>query len=148
MTETQLNKLRNRLLNIQTQLGGASVALAKESPKIDGKVKDALRIVRDVYGMLDTIKTEEQSKEEAKKYAKKRRELFYLTPPDPIISRNEPATYNKLCRHYRHIETKDGHIERSCDVGMDMCYCSIKGAYATNNVCSTKDDGRIGGKWR
>lgn len=29
MTENQLNKLKNRLLNIQTQLNGASIVLEK-----------------------------------------------------------------------------------------------------------------------
>ena len=57
MTENQLNKLRNRLLNIQTQLNGASIVLQKEQPLINYKVQDAIRIVSDVYKMLDTIKT-------------------------------------------------------------------------------------------
>lgn len=151
MTENQLNKLRNRLLNIQTQLNGASIVLQKEQPLINYKVQDAVKIVSDVYKMLDTIKTCENPPGEVyrkKKLKEKQKSFSDLTPHEVIISRSEPPTYNKLCRHYSHIETKGGHIERTCEVGMDLCYCSMKCAYATNNVCSTNEDGRIGGRWR
>lgn len=152
MTENQLNKLKGRLLNVQTQLAGAGVLLAKNDPLINSKVQDALKIVKDVYGMCDTIKPEEeqQAKAKAKKKYQQREESFsYLTPHVEIVHRKEAPTYNRLCRNYSEIRNRKNEvIERTCVVGMDMCYCSKKCAYATNNVCSTRDDGKIGGKWR
>lgn len=146
MTENQLNKLRNRLLNIQSQLGGASVLLSKTDPFINSKVQDALKIIKDVYGMCDTIKTCEDPPQPSKK---RKQSYSYLTPHVEIVHRKEDPTYNRLCRNYSEIRNRKNEvIERTCVVGMDMCYCSKNCAYATNNVCSTRDNGRIGGKWR
>ena len=40
---------------------------------------------------------------------------------------------------YSEIRNRDNKVlERTCVVGMDMCYCSKKCAYATNNVCSLR----------
>ena len=140
MTENQLNKLRGRLLNIQTQLNGASLLLEKGEPMINSKVMDALKIVKDVYGMCDTIRTEEQTKAEQQK-KRKRKEQSYsdLVPHQVIIQREEAPTYNRLCRNYCETRNRKNEvIERTCIVGMDMCYCSKRCAYATNNVCSLR----------
>jgi len=149
MTENQLNKLKGRLLNVQTQLAGASILLAKNDPLINSKVQDALKTVKDVYGMCDTIKTEEEQPAAKKKRMEKHKRYSELTPHIEIVHRKEAPTYNRLCRNYSEIRNRKNEvIERTCVVGMDMCYCSKNCAYATNNVCSTRDDGRIGGKWR
>lgn len=140
MTENQLIKLKNRLLNIQTQLMGASVLLSKGEPLINSKIQDANKLVVEAFAMCDKIKTHEVVQEESKKKRKKREQSFsYLVPHEVIIQRNEPPTYNRLCRNYSEIrDRKNVVIERTCVVGMDMCYCSKKCAYATNNVCSLR----------
>lgn len=140
MTENQLIKLKNRLLNIETQLSGASILLSKSEPLINSKVQDANKLVKEVFAMCEKIKTHEVSQEEQKKKRKKREQSFsYLTPHEVIIQRNEPPTYNLLCRNYSEIRNRKNEvIERTCVVGMDMCYCSKKCAYATNNVCSLR----------
>lgn len=138
MTENKLNKLKNRLLNIQTQLIGATLLLAKTEPQITSKLQDANKLVSDAFKMCDSIKTVEEPQPEPKK-KKKQKNYSYLVPHEVIISRNEPPTYNRLCRNYSEIRNRKNEvIERTCVVGMDMCYCSKKCAYATNNVCSTK----------
>ena len=134
MTENQLNKLKNRLLNIQTQLGGASVILEKTDPFMNNKVQEANKLVAEVFEMCSTIKTQEVVNEPSKKKTR------YVTH-EVIIARHEPATYNLRCRNYSETRSTDGKlIERTCEVGMDMCYCSKNCAYATNNVCSLKAD--------
>ena len=150
MTENQLNKLKNRLLNVQTQLRGAGILLEKNEPLINSKVQEASKIVSDVIGMCDCIKTCEVPPGEDYRRKKLREKQFsYLVPHEVVIQRNEAPTYNKLCRHYSEVRNAQGKVmERSCNVGMDMCYCSMKCAYATNNICSTRDDGKLGGKWR
>lgn len=137
MTENKLTKLKGRLLNIQTQLIGASMMLAKSEPEINAKIQDANKLVADAFKICDTIKTQEEQPTPKKKHKQK-----IYTPViqrEVIIQRNEPATYNRLCRNYSEIRNRKNEvIERTCVVGMDMCYCSKKCAYATNNVCSTK----------
>lgn len=140
MTENQLNKLKNRLLNIQTQLGGASIILSKNEPILNSKIQDAIKLVREVFENCDTIKTHEDTAvQQYKKRKRKEQSFSYLVPHQVIIQRDEPPTYNVLCRNYK--ETRDSSnkvIEKTCIVGMDMCYCSKKCAYATNNVCSLR----------
>lgn len=134
MTENQLNKLRGRLLNIQTQLNGASLLLSKGEPFINSKVQEANKIVAEIFEMCEHVKTEEvpQPKPKKKHYT---REVV----TEVIIARKEPPTYNRLCRNYSEIRTRDNKVlERTCVVGMDMCYCSKNCAYATNNVCSSR----------
>lgn len=140
MTENQLNKLKGRLLNVQTQLNGASLLLAKGEPLINSKVQDAIKLVADIFQECDKIKTHEIEPQVSKKKWKKKQESYsYLVPHEVIIARNEVPTYNRLCRNYSEIRTKDNKVlERTCIVGMDMCYCSKKCAYATNNVCSIR----------
>ncbi len=139
MTENQLNKLKGRLLNVQTQLAGAGVLLAKNDPLINSKVQDALKIVKDVYGMCDTIKPEEEHPAAKKKRLDKAKGFSYLTPHVEIVHRKEAPTYNRLCQNYSEIRNRKNEvIERTCVVGMDMCYSSKKCAYATNNVCSLR----------
>lgn len=140
MNENQLNKLKNRLINIQAQLSGASVILSKGEPLINSKVQNALKLVSDALIMCDSIKTKEIPQEVSQKKRKKKEQSFsYLTPHEVIIQRNEPPTYNILCRNYSEIRNRKNEvIERTCVVGMDMCYCSKKCAYATNNVCSLR----------
>ena len=141
MTENQLNKLKNRLLNIQTQLGGASIALAKTDPLINSKIQQANKLVAEAFKMCETIKTVEVSQAESSKKRKKKEKSFsYLTPHVEIVHRSEPPTYNRLCRNYSEIRDRSNTkvLERTCIVGMDMCYCSKKCAYATNNVCSLR----------
>lgn len=141
MTENQLNKLKARLMNIQTQLVGAELLLQKNNPLINSKVQDALKIVKDVYGMCDTIKPEEEHPAAKKKRLDREKRFSYLTPHVEIVHRNEAPTYNRLCRNYSEIRNaKNEVLERTCVVGMDMCYCSKKCAYATNNVCSLRGD--------
>jgi len=138
MTENQLNKLKNRLLNIQTQLSGASILLEKNDPFINSKITDANKLVKEAFKMCDTIKTQEE--QPAKKKQKKWHDNSSpLVPHHVIISRNEAPTYNRLCRNYSEIRNRKNEvIERTCLIGMDMCYCSKRCAYATNNVCSSK----------
>lgn len=140
MNENQLNKLKGRLLNVQTQLSGASILLEKCDPLINSKIQQANKIVAEAFEMCKTIRTVEVSQAESKKKYKKRQQSFsYLVPHEVIIQRNEPPTYNRLCRNYSEIRNRNNEvIERTCVVGMDMCYCSKKCAYATNNVCSLK----------
>ena len=133
MTENQLIKLKGRLLNVQTQLNGASLLLSKGEPFINSKLQDANKLVTEALRMCDSIKTHEPTKAESRRYRKKRLESYSdLTPHEVIIQRNEPPTYNILCRNYSEIKDKKGNVERTCLVGMDMCYCSKKCAYATN----------------
>lgn len=140
MTENQLNKLKNRLLNIQTQLGGASIILSKNEPILNSKIQDANKLVREVFEKCDTIKThEDTATQQYKKRKRKEQSFSYLVPHEVIIQRDEPPTYNVLCRNYREVrDSSNKVIERTCIVGMDMCYCSKKCAYATNNVCSLR----------
>lgn len=140
MTENQLNKLKSRLANVQVQLIGASGLLAKGEPFLNSKIQNANKLVGEVLRACDSVKTREIEPEVQKKFNKKKEQSFsYLTPHKVIIQRNEPATYNLLCRNYSEIRNRKNEvIERTCVVGMDMCYCSKKCAYATNNVCSNK----------
>jgi hypothetical protein len=140
MTENQLNKLKNRLLNIQTQLNGASIVLEKGEPLINSKITQANKLVADAFEMLKHVKTYEPTpQQQQKKRRHKEQSYSYLTPHNVIISRSEPPTYNRLCRHYSEVRDRNNVvIERTCIVGMDMCYCSKKCAYATNNVCSLR----------
>lgn len=140
MTENQLNKLKNRLLNIQTQLNGASIVLEKGEPLINSKITQANKLVADAFEMLKHVKTYEPTPQQQQKKRRHKEQAFSnLTPHNVIISRNEPPTYNRLCRNYSEITTGTGKVlERTCIVGMDMCYCSKKCAYATNNVCSLR----------
>lgn len=140
MTENQLNKLKNRLLNIQTQLNGASIVLEKGEPLINSKITQANKLVAEAFEMCKSVKTYEPTPTETKKKKKHKDQAYsYLTPHNVIIQRNEPPTYNRLCRNYSEVRTRDNNvIERTCMVGMDMCYCSKKCAYATNNVCSLR----------
>lgn len=140
MTENQLTKLKNRLLNIQTQLNGASIVLEKGEPFINSKITDANKLVADAFEMLKHVKTHEPAPDNWQRKKKHKQQAYsYLTPNNVIISRNEPPTYNRLCRNYSEIRAKDNKVlERTCIVGMDMCYCSKKCAYATNNVCSLR----------
>lgn len=141
MTENQLTKLKNRLINVQAQLSGASVILAKGEPFINSKVTEANKLVAEALKMCENVKTHEPTNEQQKKKKKHKEQAFsYLTPHrETIIVRNEAPTYNKLCRHYSEVRTRDNKVlERTCIVGMDMCYCSKKCAYATNNVCSLR----------
>ena len=140
MTENQLNKLKNRLLNIQTQLNGASIVLEKGEPLINSKITQANKLVADAFEMLKHVKTYEPTPQQQQKKRRHKEQAYsYLTPHNVIISRSEPPTYNRLCRHYSEIRDRNSVvIERTCVVGMDMCYCSKKCAYATNNVCSLR----------
>lgn len=134
MTENQLNKLKGRLLNIQTQINGASILLSKNEPEINSMMQEANKIISDVMIKCESIRTEEipQPKPKKKHYT---REVV----TEVIIARKEPPTYNRLCRNYSEIRTRDNKVlERTCVVGMDMCYCSKNCAYATNNVCSSR----------
>lgn len=141
MTENQLNKLKARLMNIQTQLVGAGGVL-KDEPHINSKLQEANNQITKAMRMCDSIKTKDPTKAEQKKARKKRLEGYsYLVPHEVIIQRNEAPTYNRLCRNYSEIRNaKNEVLERTCVVGMDMCYCSKKCAYATNNVCSLRGD--------
>lgn len=140
MTENQLNKLKNRLLNIQTQLNGASIVLEKGEPLINSKITQANKLVADAFEMLKHVKTYEPTPQQQQKKRRHKEQAYsYLTPHNVIISRNEPPTYNRLCRNYSEVRDRNSVvIERTCVVGMDMCYCSKKCAYATNNVCSLR----------
>lgn len=92
------------------------------------------------YDLTDGIETHEPTKAENQR-AKKRKEDRYtdLTPHTVIIHREGTPTYNIQCHNYGEYRDRNNKvIERTCTVGMDMCYCSKKCAYATNNVCSLK----------
>ena len=140
MTENQLNKLKNRLLNIKTQLNGASIVLEKGEPLINSKITQANMLVADAFEMCKHVKTYEPTPQQQQKKRRHKEQAYsYLTPHNVIISRNEPPTYNRLCRNYSEVRDRNSVvIERTCVVGMDMCYCSKKCAYATNNVCSLR----------
>lgn len=135
MNENQLNKLKGRLLNVQTQLTGASILLEKCDPLVNSKIQQANKLVAEAFEMSKSIKPVEIPQPQSKKKKHKTREII----TEVIIARNEPTTYNRLCRNYSEIRNRQNEvIERTCIIGMDMCYCSKKCAYATNNVCSTK----------
>ena len=135
MTENQLTKLKGRLLNIQTQINGASILLSKSEPEINSMMQEANKIISDAMIKCEAIKTQEIVEPPKKKKKNYTREVV----TEVIIARKEPPTYNKLCRNYSEIRNRDNKvIERTCVVGMDMCYCSKRCAYATNNVCSSK----------
>jgi hypothetical protein len=140
MTENQLNKLKNRLLNIQTQLNGASIVLEKGEPLINSKITQANKLVADAFEMCKHVKTYEPTPQQQQKKRRHKEQAYsYLTPHNVIISRSEPPTYNRMCRNYSEVHDRNGKVlERTCIVGMDMCYCSKKCAYATNNVCSLR----------
>lgn len=135
MTENQLTKLKGRLLNIQTQINGASILLSKSEPEINSMMQEANKIVADVLIKCDSIKPVEIPQEPPKK--KHKREHY--PQATVIIARNEPATYNLRCRNYSELRNdRNELIERTCIIGMDLCYCSKNCAYATNNVCSLR----------
>lgn len=95
MTENQLNKLKNRLSNIQTQLFGASTLLSKGEPLLNSKIQNANKLVSEVLKACDSIKTREVEPEVSRKKHRRKEESFsYLTPHEVIIQRNEPPTYN------------------------------------------------------
>lgn len=54
MTENQLVKLKNRLLNIQTQLNGASIILEKGEPFINSKITQANKLVAEAFEMYES----------------------------------------------------------------------------------------------
>ena len=136
MTENQLNKLKGRLLNIQTQINGACILLSKKEPQLNSKMQEANKIIADALIACESIKTEEVEPVQPKK---KHKAYTQEVVREVIIARKEPATYNRLCRNYSEIRTRDNKVlERTYMVGMDMCYCSKKCAYATNNVCSLR----------
>ena len=141
MNENQLTKFKNRILNIQTQIQSGINLLGRSTPEqlVSAKLSTALKIIRETYDLTDGIETHELTKAENQRL-KQRKESKYsdLTPHNVIIRREEAPTYNLRCRNYGEIRYKDGRIERTCVVGMDMCYCSKNCAYATNNVCSLK----------
>ena len=111
MTENQLNKLKARLMNIQTQLVGAGGVL-KDEPLINSKLQEANNQIIKFMRMCDSIKTKDPTKAEQKKARKRRLEGYsYLVPHEVIIQRNEAPTYNRLCRNYseiRNTNTKRG----------------------------------------
>lgn len=139
MTQNQLVKLKNRILNITTQLQGANLVLNRSTTEqqIAWKVDNAIKLMRECYELLDSVTTYEPTKEQQQKARKKKESSPLIPVHTVIIQRQEEPTYNKRCRHYE--ETmENGNVEHTCEVGMDMCYCSVRCAYATNNVCSTK----------
>ena len=141
MNENQHTKFKNRLLNIQTQIQSGANLLGKATieEQIKTKLLQASKLIRDAYDMTDGIVTREVPKAESQKIrAKKESKYTDLIPHEAIVDRHEEPTYNLKCRNYGEIRYKDGKVERTCIVGMDMCYCSVKCAYATNNVCSLK----------
>ena len=142
MNENQLVKFKNRLLNIQTQLQGGTLGLGKATTEeqIKTKLLMATKLVKEAFEMSDEIETREVTKAEQKKIRKKIENRYSdLTPSVEIIRREVTATYNIQCRNYGEYRDRNGKIiERTCTVGMDMCYCSKNCAYATNNVCSLK----------
>ena len=141
MNKNQLVKFKNRLLNIQTQVqsGINILGMSTTEQLINAKLSTALKILRDVYELTDGIETRETTKAENENLRKRKESKFTdLTPHNVVVRRTEAPTYNLKCRNYGEIRYKDGRIERTCVVGMDMCYCSKNCAYATNNVCSLK----------
>lgn len=139
MTQNQLVKLKNRILNITTQLQGANLVLNRSTTEqqIAWKVDNAIKLMRECYELLDSVTTYEPTKEQQQKARKKKEGSPLIPVHTVIIQRQEEPTYNKRCHHYE--ETREnGNVEHTCEVGMDMCYCSVRCAYATNNVCSTK----------
>lgn len=141
MNENQHTKFKNRLLNIQTQIQSGANLLGKATieEQIKTKLLQASKLIRDAYDMTDGIVTREVPKAESQKIRQKKDSKYTaLVPHEVIIDRHEEPTYNLKCRNYGEIRYKDGKVERTCTVGMDMCYCSVKCAYATNNVCSLK----------
>lgn len=142
MNENQLIKFKNRLLNIQTQLQGGILGLGKATTEeqIKTKLLTATKLVKEAFEMSDGIETREVTKAEQKKIRKKIESRYSdLTPHVEIIRREGTPTYNIQCRNYGEYRDRNGKvIERTCTVGMDMCYCSKNCAYATNNVCSLK----------
>ena len=107
--------------------------------QIKTKLLQASKLIRDAYDMTDGIVTREVPKAESQKIRQKKESKYTaLVPHEVIVDRHEEPTYNLKCRNYGEIRYKDGKVERTCIVGMDMCYCSVKCAYATNNVCSLK----------
>lgn len=141
MNENQHTKFKNRLLNIQTQIQSGSNLLGKATieEQIKTKLLQASKLIRNAYDMTDGIVTREVPKAESQKIRQKKESKYTaLVPHEVIVDRHEEPTYNLKCRNYGEIRYKDGKVERTCIVGMDMCYCSVKCAYATNNVCSLK----------
>lgn len=148
MTENQLAKLKRRLINVQSQLAGAETLLSRGEPFINSKLQEANKLVGAALEMCEKIKPCDNPPGE--KFRKQKlKDKYYSEVREVIIARNEPPTYNLVCRNYSETRNRKNEvIERTCLIGMDLCYCSKKCAYATNNVCSTTDNGRIGGKWR
>lgn len=142
MNENQLVKFKNRLLNIQTQLQGGTLGLGKATTEeqIKTKLLSATKLVKEAFEMCDGIETKEVTKAEQKKTRKKIESRYSdLTPHIEIIRGTGKQTYNIQCRNYgEYRDLKGNVIERTCTVGMDMCYCSKNCAYATNNICSLK----------
>lgn len=141
MNENQHTKFKNRLLNIQTQIQSGANILGKATieEQIKTKLLQASKLIRDAYDMTDGIVTREVPKAESQKIRQKKESKYTaLVPHEGIVDQHEEPTYNLKCRNYGEIRYKDGKVERTCIVGMDMCYCSVKCAYATNNVCSLK----------
>lgn len=142
MTESQLIKLKNRLLNVQTQLQGGTLVLGGSTTEqnIKARLETAIKKVKECYELTDGIETHEPTKAENQR-AKKRKEGKYsdLVAHTVIIHREGTPTYNIQCCNYGEYRDRNNKvIERTCTVGMDMCYCSKNCAYATNNVCSLK----------
>lgn len=140
MTQNQLVKLKNRILNITTQLQGANLVLNRSTTEqqIAWKVDNAIKLMRECYELLDSVKTYEPTKEQQQKARKKKEGCPLIPVHTVIIQRQEEPTYNKLCRHYKEMMETNGKVEHTCEIGMDLCYCSIRCAYASNNRCSTK----------
>lgn len=141
MNQNQLIKFKNRLLNIQTQVQGGILALGRSTTEqvIHAKLDTALKMLKECYDLTDGIETKEITKAESKKWKEKRESRYSdLTPHNVIIQRQEAQTYNLRCKNYGEVRYQNGKVERTCVVGMDMCYCSKNCAYATNNVCSLK----------
>ena len=142
MNENQLVKFKNRLLNIQTQLQGGTLGLGKATTEeqIKTKLLSATKLVKEAFEMCDGLETKEVTKAEQKKTRKKIESRYSdLTPHVEIIRGTGKQTYNIQCRNYgEYRDLKGKVIERTCTVGMDMCYCSKNCAYATNNICSLK----------
>ena len=76
MTENQLTKLKNRLINVQAQLSGASVILSKNEPFINSKVNDANKLVAEALKMCETIKTHEPTQEQQERPKHKRLQML------------------------------------------------------------------------
>ena len=112
--------------------------LAVKDENADKPVKDA-ELTRDLTVARVAQPSEEMKSEQKRQKKRKEKAFSDLTPHKVIISRNELPTYNRLCRNYSEVRDSSNKVmERTCVVGMDMCYCSKKCAYATNNVCSLR----------